>query len=127
MTTTETKNIISGMEEFVIDATDKKIGRVASMAAALLTGKNKTSFAKNTVAKTRVVITNCAKADVTEKKRKSTLYTRYSGYPGGFKITDMEKVSAKKGMREIFRKAVYGMLPINKLRAVRIKNLVVKE
>ena len=117
----------STVEEVIIDASGKKIGRVASQAAALLSGKHTSSFQRNVVVSIRVTITNCSKADITEKKRKTTQYTSYSGFPGGFKVIEMDKVIAKKGHSEIFRKAVYGMLPINKLRSRRIQNLFVKE
>ncbi len=113
--------------EHTIDATGKKIGRVASQAAAIIIGKNTSAFKKNVVAPARVTITNCSKADITEKKKKQTEYTSYSGYPGGFKVLEMEKVIAKKGFSAIFHRAVYGMLPKNKLRDRRIKHLTVKE
>lgn len=111
----------------IIDASGKKIGRVASQVAAILNGKDKTDFRRNTVTESTVTIMNASKIDVTEKKKKTTTFTAYSGYPGGLKTLEMDKIIAKKGMSEILRRAVYGMLPTNKLRSRRIKHLTIKE
>ena len=109
------------------DATGKKLGRVASQAAIILIGKNRTDFAKNTVAEATVEIVNVSKADVSEKKLLQKNYVRYSGYPGGIKSPTMQNVVEKKGYTEVFTLAVYGMIPANKLRAKIMKNLIVKE
>ena len=111
---------------YEIDAQGKKIGRVASEAAKILMGKNRVDFARNIYPAVKVKILNASKADVTNKKTSTTKYKSYSGYPGGLKTTTMKKIVADKGMKEIFRKAVRGMLPSNKLRAQMIKNLIIK-
>ena len=113
--------------EHVIDATNKKLGRIATEAAMVLMGKNVADFQPNKVAAHKVVIQNASKADISEKKKDTTFYDSYSGYPGGLKKTSMRRVIEKKGFEEIFRKAVFGMLPGNKLRAVIMKNLTVNE
>ncbi|MCK5059918.1 MAG: 50S ribosomal protein L13 [Candidatus Pacebacteria bacterium] len=113
--------------EYTIDATEKKIGRIATKAAHFLLGKNTASFAKNVVVNIKVKVINASKISVTEKKKKDKIYTRYSGYPAGLKRETLECLLEKKGYSEVIRKAVYGMLPSNKLRAKRIKNLIVKE
>ena len=110
-----------------IDATGKRLGRVASEAAKIIMGKNSVSFMRNVAPSVKVVIENASKIHVTEKKMRSKQYKRYSGYPGGLSMKSMSQVIAEKGFKEIFRKAVYGMLPTNKLRPTMIKNLVVKE
>lgn len=115
------------MKEYTIDATNKKLGRVASEAAKILIGKDKTSFARNIVVDVTVVVTNTSKADIPEKKLEQKTYNHYSGYPGGLKTESMTTIISKKGYSEIFRKAIYGMLPTNKLRAKRIKNLRITE
>ncbi|HEY4515819.1 MAG TPA: uL13 family ribosomal protein [Candidatus Paceibacterota bacterium] len=112
--------------EYIIDAQGKKIGRVASQAAKILMGKTATDFARNKYPDLKVKITNVSRADVTNKKMITKEYKNYSGYPGGLKETTMKKLVADKGMKEVFRKAVYGMLPINKLRPRIIKNLVIE-
>lgn len=113
--------------KYKIDATNRKLGRVASEAAVFLLGKNRTDFAKNTVAQVAVEIVNASKADISEKKLTEKKYTRYSGYPGGLRAPSMRNVVEKKGYAEIFTLAVYGMIPSNKLRAKIMKNLSVKE
>jgi large subunit ribosomal protein L13 len=110
-----------------IDAEGKKLGRVASEAAQFLMGKKEAGFAKNTVADMKVTITNAAKADISEKKKKEKKYTRYSGYPGGLKYITLAKVIEDKGYSEAFKLAVYGMLPGNKLRDKMMKNLTVTD
>lgn len=115
------------MEKYTIDATGKKLGRVASEAAAYLLGKNRADFSKNKVAAAKVEITNASKTSITGKKLSETQYARYSGYPGGLRKPQMKEIAVKKGFQEIFRIAVYGMLPGNKLRAQRMKNLTVKD
>lgn len=110
-----------------IDATNKKLGRVASEAAAYLMGKNTTSFVRNKVFEMQVNITNASKVAISDKKRDTKEYKRFSGYPSGLKIETMRKVIAKAGYTEIFKKAVYNMLPSNKLRSKRMKNLIITE
>jgi len=112
---------------YTIDAHGKMIGRIASEAATYLMGKNTPEFAKNKIPKVSVTIVNASKANILDKKKKETIYTHYTGYPGGLRKLSMEQVIAKKGYQEIFRKAIYGMLPTNKLRSKMIKNLTVTE
>ncbi len=113
--------------EKVIDAKGKKIGRVATEAALVLMGKDAPDFSKHTVASRKVHITNVALSDVQNKKIENKVYTRYSGYPGGLKHQKLGKLIEKKGLSEAFRKAVYGMLPDNRLRPILMKNLTVSE
>lgn len=113
--------------EHTIDAKDKALGRVASQAALFLMGKDKPSFQRNIAPSVKVKILNASKAKITQKKMQEKTYQRYSGYPGGRKVISMEKLIEKKGYEEVFKKAVYGMLPSNKLRKVMMKNLVIEE
>jgi large subunit ribosomal protein L13 len=110
-----------------IDASGKSLGRVASSVAKLLMGKDSAAFERNTVASTKVTVTNASKLSVSTKKMNTKTYNSYSGYPGGLKQEKMAKVVDKKGYSEVLRKAVYGMLPINKLRDKVIKNLTISE
>ena len=113
--------------KYILDAENKKIGRIATQAAVYLMGKNLSVFARNNIPQITVEIKNAGKASVDEKKKLAKTYSRYSGYPGGLKQPTMEKVIAKKGYSELFREAVKGMLPKNKLRAKMMKNLKVSE
>ncbi len=110
-----------------IDATNKKLGRVASEAAVYLIGKNSPDFARNKIVGGKVEILNASKADINEKKILQKRYSRYSGYPGGLRTPSMRNVIDNKGYKELFTLAVYGMLPSNKLRPIMMKNLTVKE
>tara|TARA_B100000508_G_scaffold60333_1_gene47129 strand:- start:171058 stop:171411 length:354 start_codon:yes stop_codon:yes gene_type:complete len=108
---------------YTIDATDRPIGRVATEAATILLGKNTPEFAKNVVAPVALTIENVEKLKISEKKRTQKEYQRYSGYPGGLKIQSLQDLIDKKGYEEAMRKAIYGMLPGNKLRAQRMKRV----
>jgi large subunit ribosomal protein L13 len=115
------------MTKYTLDATNKKIGRLASEAASLLMGKNTTVYARNVVPAVEVEIINASKATIPASKLEQKKYTTYSGYPGGLKETAMKRMIERKGHSELFRIAVYGMLPINKLRSRMIKNLKISE
>jgi len=116
--------------KYTIDAADKKIGRIASEAASILMGKKSASFAKNTVANAKVEIINAKRAYITAKKKAGGVgddYVRYTGFRGGIKSQTLGEVIEIGGMKRVFELAVYSMLPKNKLRAPRLKNLTVKE
>ncbi|MDQ2932875.1 MAG: 50S ribosomal protein L13 [bacterium] len=110
-----------------IDAQGKKIGRIASQAAHILIGKHSPSFAKNKVFTDTVEIINASKVDVTAHKKTSDVYVTYTGFRGGLKKETLGSMITRRGMSEVFRIAVSRMLPPNKLRDQRIKNLSVKE
>ncbi|MEK7646559.1 MAG: uL13 family ribosomal protein [Patescibacteria group bacterium] len=110
-----------------IDAQGKKIGRIASQAAAALMGKNSVAFAKNKVLPGIVEITNASRADITARKKTGDVYVTYTGFRGGLKSETLGELMERRGMTEVFRRAVYRMLPKNKLRDIRIQNLVIKE
>jgi len=112
---------------YTIDATNKSLGRLASEVATILMGKNSPDFAPNVVSSNRVTVTNASKLKVDAKKMLEKTYTRYSGYPGGLKISTMEHVVSKKGFSEIVTMAVKGMLPDNKLKNEMMKHLTVTE
>lgn len=115
------------MTKHIIDAQDKKIGRVASEAASILMGKNTPAFARNIVPEVHVEIINASKADITEKKKTSKFYITYSGHPGGQKREKLGDLTERKGISEVFKRAVKGMLPDNKLKTKMLLNLSVKE
>lgn len=112
---------------YTIDAKGKSLGRVASQAAKILMGKNLPTFVRHKDAGNKVQILNASKLKVSPKKMKNKIYVRYSGYPGGLTEEVFEKLVARKGYAEVFRLAVYGMLPGNRLRKGRMMNLEVSE
>lgn len=115
------------METFTIDAKNRKLGRVASEVAHVLMGKNRADFARHRIPVQTVKVINASLADISSKKKETKNYQRYSGHPGGQRDTIMSKLIEKKGYQEVFRKAIHGMLPPNKLRAKMLKQLIITE
>lgn len=113
--------------KYTIDAENKKIGRVATEAVVYLMGKNNPDFKRNTIPNVTVEIKNTSKASIAENKKLQKTYSRYSGYPGGLRQPTMTEVISKKGYSELFKEAIKGMLPKNKLRAKMINNLIITE
>lgn len=118
---------INNTKEYTIDATNKSLGRLSSEVASILNAKNVTSFAKNIIANVKVKITNASKIKITGNKLKDSVHKRYSGYPGGQKVSSLEDVVSKKGYAELIKHAVSGMLPKNKLQDKRMQNLLIEE
>ena len=112
------------MEEQIhtIDAEGKSPGRIATKAALLLRGKERLGFAPHKDMGEVVVVKNVAKMRVTGNKAEQKKYYRHSGYPGGLREITM-KALLEKDPKEVLKKAVYGMLPPNKLRSIQIKRL----
>jgi len=75
--------------------------------------------------KNSVNIINADKLVLTGNKMDDKVYRRYTGYPGGMRERKTKEVITKKGYSEIITKAVRGMLPSNKLRAIMLKNLTI--
>jgi len=111
---------------YKIDVSGKRLGRVASEIASLLIGKTSPDFTPNIIADVEVHVSGVDGMDISEKKHEGSTYKRYSGYPSGQKTETMAKVVEKKGYKEVLRMAVEGMIPRNKLRKGRMKNLVIK-
>ena len=107
---------------YTIDATNKILGRLAVEIAVLLRGKNEPDFAPNKEGNTIVIIKNVDKIKVTGKKMDQKKYFRHSGYLGSLKEKSLKTFFTEKPT-EVLKKAVFGMLPKNKLRAKIIKRL----
>lgn len=112
---------------YTIDATGKRLGRVASEAASVLLAKDDVTFAKNVVSPVTVTITNASKLDITEKRGAQHEFQSYSGFPGGRRVETLSHLAKRRGYEEIVRRVVSGMLPKNKLQKLRMKNLIVTE
>jgi len=95
---------------YVVDASDKTLGRLASSIASRLRGKHKPEFTPHVDTGDYIVVINAEKIRVTGKKTTDKKYYRHSGYPGGIKETSFEDLRAKDPERPI-RLAVKGMLP----------------
>lgn len=105
-----------------IDAAGKVVGRLAVEIALLLRGKGKPDFAPYKDMGDFVVVKNVDKMKFTGRKLEDKKFYRHSGYPGGLKEIPLKKIF-QENPQEVLRKAVYGMLPINKLRDRQIKQL----
>jgi large subunit ribosomal protein L13 len=110
---------------YTLDASGQSLGRVASEAASILLGKKSASYVQNEVLPIEVRVENVGKLKMTEKRIAMKDYVRYTGYPGGLITTSMQMMIEKKGIEEVFRKTVDGMIPRNKLRKERMKRLTV--
>jgi len=110
-----------------IDATNKKLGRLASEIAVVLRGKENVFYAKNLMPSSKVEVLNASKISISLQKMKGKAMEVYSGYPGGLSLKTIENRIAKKGYGEVIKNAVSGMLPKNKLRTKMLLNLTIKE
>ena len=110
---------------YTIDATDRTLGRVASEAARALLGKRSVHFTKNMALPVKVVIENANKLHLPARRTKGKIYKHYTGYPGGQREVRMDVMIEKKGIADVVRKTVDGMIPRNRLRTPRMKNLIV--
>ena len=108
----------------VIDASDKILGKLATQVASLLMGKHKPIFSPNLDTGDFVVVINATKVKVTGNKLKQKIYYRHSGYPGGLKSVNLEKMMQTNPTR-VIEHAVKGMLPHNRLGAKMFKKLKV--
>ena len=105
-----------------IDATNKILGRLATQIAVLLRGKQKPDFVPYKDVGDFVIIKNVDKIKFTGKKMEQKKYYHHSGYLGGLKEVPLKKLF-QADPAEVLRRAVWGMLPKNKLRAEQIKKL----
>ncbi|MEO1133269.1 MAG: 50S ribosomal protein L13 [Cyanobacteria bacterium J06639_1] len=94
----------------VVDAADQRLGRLATVVAAILRGKHKPDFTPHLDTGDFVVIVNAEKVVVTGRKAEQKLYRRHSGRPGGMKVETFEHLQGRLPER-IIEKAVKGMLP----------------
>jgi large subunit ribosomal protein L13 len=111
-------------EWHVIDAEDIVLGRLAVQAANLLRGKHKPTFAPHMDMGDFVIVVNAEKIALSGDKKTSKLAYRHSGYPGGLTATPIGDL-IEKDARKVVEKAVWGMLPKNKLGRQIIKKLKV--
>lgn len=107
---------------YTIDAQDQILGRLATKIALILRGKQRPDFRPDRDRGDLVIIKNVDKLKFTGKKMDQKKYYRHSEYLGGLKIITLRKLFEEKP-GEVLRKAVWGMLPKNKLRAKMIKRL----
>ena len=109
---------------YVIDADGKTLGRMATEIAKRLRGKHKAEYTPHVDTGDYIVVVNAEKVTVTGKKTTDKIYYRHTGYPGGIKEINFEKLQAFKP-EMIIEKAVKGMLPRNPLGRAMFRKLKV--
>lgn len=113
---------LESREWYVVDATGKTLGRLASEVAKILRGKHKPTFSPNLDNGDFVIVTNCERIVVTGKKLDTVRYYRHSRYPGGLKSRTLREMMDRFPERVIYE-AVRGMMPKNKLGRAQMKKL----
>ena len=99
---------------YLVDATDKTLGRLSSEIAIRLRGKHKPEYTPHVDTGDYIVVVNAEKIRVTGKKMQDKMYHRYTGYIGNLKSMPMEKLMSEAPERAL-QHAVKGMLPRNRL------------
>ncbi len=107
---------------FVADAENKVLGRLATKAATVLSGKHKPIYTPHVDTGDYIIVINADKIRVTGKKQTEKIYRRYSGYPSGLKEMNFATVLKRKP-KDIIRVAIKNMLPKSKLGKRMLKKL----
>ncbi|MGI9292276.1 MAG: 50S ribosomal protein L13 [Gammaproteobacteria bacterium] len=109
-------------EWYVVDATDKTLGRLATELASRLRGKHKPIFTPHVDTGDHIVVVNAARIRVTGNKLKDKMYYRHTGYIGNLKSTNLQKLM-EDSPEQALTFAVKGMLPKNRLGRAMLKKL----
>ncbi|MCS6789152.1 MAG: 50S ribosomal protein L13 [Patescibacteria group bacterium] len=112
--------------DYIIDAKNKKLGRLASEIAIILQGKKSPKYNPRLVGEDRVILKNYKELDISEKKMKEKKYYHHTGYVGHLKVKTLEQ-KWQKDPKWVIREAVRKMLPKNKLNSRRLKNLIFQD
>ena len=107
---------------YIVDATELPVGRLASEIVKILRGKNKPQFAPHLDVGDHVIVINASKVELSGDKANKKIYYSHSGYPGGLKEEKCSSLRDKKP-EKIIEKAVWGMLPKNRLGRATLKKL----
>ena len=111
---------------YVVDGTGLTLGRLSTVVAAVLRGKNKPTYTPNVDCGDFVIVINADKVKLTGKKWTDRIYYHYTGYPDGQRENTPASIMAKpNGADRLVRRVVKGMLPKNKLGAQILSNLYV--
>ncbi len=112
--------------EHILDATNQKLGRLATKIAMLLQGKHKANYEPRLEGEDRVVVKNISKIVLTGKKTKQKVYHYHTGYMGHLRTIPFKDMMEKHPER-VLEWAVYNMLPKNWLRQRRMNRLTVEK
>lgn len=99
---------------YLVDATDKTLGRISTQIAIRLRGKHKPEYTPHVDIGDYIVVVNAEKVKVTGNKTTDKIYYHHTGYPGGIKSITFEKL-IEKAPERVIQMAVKGMMPKNKL------------
>ena len=110
-TTVSAKQSTVKRDWYLIDATDKILGRLASDVASHLSGKNKPEYTPNQDCGDNLIIINADKIHLTGKKETKKIYYKHTGHPGGLKETTPEKMKFNNKSTDIIKKAIKRMIP----------------
>ncbi len=109
---------------YIVDATGVRLGKLASTVTKMLQGKNKPNYAPNYDTGDYVIIINSPMIDVHQRKLKNKLYIHHTGYPGGLKSKTLKDMLQSEP-NNVIKKAVWGMMPKNKLGREMMKKLFI--
>ena len=109
---------------YVVDASGKTLGRLATQIADVLRGKRKPAYTPHIDTGDFVIVVNASRITVTGNKRADKLYHRHSGYPGGLRTRTFEQMITLRP-EEVIRLAVKGMMPRNRLARKQLTKLKV--
>ncbi len=109
---------------YVVDASDKVLGRIATEIANRLRGKHKAEYTPHVDTGDYIVVVNAEKVKVTGNKARDKTYYHHTGYPGGIKSITFEKLQ-DKAPEKVIEVAVKGMMPKNKLSRAMLSKLKV--
>jgi len=109
---------------FVVDVADKTFGRQIVKIAQILSGKNKPIYTPHMDTGDFVIVVNAQKVKISGDKETTKVYYHYTGYPGGLRERSFDRLREKTPDR-LFNRAVWGMLPKNKLGKKMLKKLFV--
>lgn len=107
---------------FVVDATNLVLGRMSTVVATTLMGKNKPQYTPHLDLGDNVIIINAEKIKLTGNKLKDKKYYNHSGYPGGMRVRNAETM-IEKYPEELVYRSIWGMIPHNRLGRKMIKKL----
>lgn len=107
---------------YIVDATDKTLGRLATEVARRLRGKHKPIYTPHVDTGDYIVVINAEKVKVTGRKKTDKVYYHHTGFPGGIRGITFEKLIIKKP-QQVIELAVKGMLPRNSLGRTMMRKL----
>jgi large subunit ribosomal protein L13 len=114
------------MADYIVDAKNKTLGRLATEIAHVLQEKNSPHYNPRLEGSLRVIVKNVKEVRVSGKKAEKKVYYRHTGYMGHLREIPFRH-AAEKDMGKVLKRAVHGMLPKNFLRDKRLTRLIIEQ